>query len=148
MAKTYSASRMQQIANGAIGGLVKLGVPMSGTELLTVPGRVSGQPRTVPVLPFEYGGARHLVAPYGPVDWVKNTRAAGQVQLRRGRRVTTATVTELAPAEAAPVLKAYVEKVRVVRPYFDAAPEAPVDAFAAEAPNKPVFRLDPAAEPV
>lgn len=141
MAKTFGMSPMQKAANGAIGGLVKLGVPMSGTAVLTVPGRVSGEPRSVPVLPFEFGGERYLVAPYGPVDWVKNTRAAGQVQLRRGRRTETATVTELPPAEAAPILKAYVEKVKIVRPYFDSAPEAPVESFAAEAAGKPVFRL-------
>ena len=143
MAKSFSMSRMQRVANGAIGGLVRLGVPMSGTAVLTVPGRVSGEPRSVPVLPFEHGGARYLVAPYGPVDWVKNTRAAGQVQLRHGRRIETATVTELPPAQAAPVLKAYVEKVKIVRPYFDSAPEAPVESFEAEAAQKPVFRLGP-----
>ena len=40
------------------------------------------------------------------------------------------------------VPKAYVEKVKIVRPYFDSAPEAPVESFAAEAAGKPVFRLD------
>jgi deazaflavin-dependent oxidoreductase (nitroreductase family) len=143
MAKTFSMSRMQRVANGVMEALVKLGVPMSGTEVLTVPGRVSGEPRSVPVLPFEFGGGRYLVAPYGPVDWVKNTRAAGQVQLRRGRRVEILTAAEVSPAEAGPVLKAYVEKVKIVRPYFDSAPEAPVESFEAEATAKPVFLLAP-----
>jgi hypothetical protein len=81
------------------------------------------------------------VAPYGVVDWVRNTRAAGQVQLRRGRKVETAAVSELPPDEAAPILKAYVGQVKIVRPFFDSAPEAPVESFAAEAAGKPVFRL-------
>jgi hypothetical protein len=74
---------------------------------------------------------------------VHNARAAGQVELSRGRRSETVRVKELAPEAAAPILKAYVDRVPITRPYFDAAPDAPLAAFAAEAPKHPVFRIIP-----
>ena len=43
--------------------------------------------------------------------------------------------------EAAPVLQEYVRRVKQARPYFDATPESPVEAFEAEAGKHPVFRL-------
>ena len=39
------------------------------------------------------------------------------------------------------MLRDYLRKVRVVRPYFDVTPESPLEAFAAEASRHPVFRL-------
>ena len=40
-----------------------------------------------------------------------------------------------------PVLKKYVEPVPITRPYFEAEPEVPVEAFAAAAARHPVFRI-------
>jgi surface antigen len=54
--------------------------------LLTTTGRVTGRRYTVPVVPVDHAGARWLVAPYGPVAWVDNARAAGTVTLRHGRQ--------------------------------------------------------------
>jgi deazaflavin-dependent oxidoreductase (nitroreductase family) len=123
--------------------LLRLGPAPGTTVLLTVPGRRSGRPRSTPVTLVEEDGQRWLVAPYGPVAWVHNARVAGQVQLSRGRRSETVRVKELAPEAAAPILKAYLERVPITRPYFDVTPDAPLAAFAAEAPQHPVFRVDP-----
>jgi methylthioribose-1-phosphate isomerase len=41
--------------------------------------------------------------------------------------------------DAAPVLKQYVTDVPITRPFFDVTPEAPVEAFIAEAHRHPVF---------
>jgi deazaflavin-dependent oxidoreductase (nitroreductase family) len=123
--------------------LLRLGLAPRTTVLLTVPGRRTGRPRSTPVTLIEEDGQRWLVAPYGPVGWVHNARAAGQVQLSRGRRSETVRVKELAPEAAAPILKAYLERVPITRPYFDVTPDAPLAAFAAEAPQHPVFRVDP-----
>ncbi len=81
------------------------------------------------------------MAPYGAVGWVRNARVAGRVTLTRGRRSETVRIAELGPAEAAPILRRYVAQVPIVRPYFDVGPEAPAEAFAAEAPGHPVFRV-------
>jgi hypothetical protein len=39
------------------------------------------------------------------------------------------------------VLKLYVERVPIVRPYFQSPPDAPLGAFEAEADRHPVFRI-------
>jgi len=85
--------------------LLHAGVKLGTTSLLTVRGRKSGQPHTVPVLLVEQDGERWLVAPYGVVQWVRNIRAAGTATLTRGRHSETISVTELEAEEAAPVLK-------------------------------------------
>ena len=66
---------------------------------------------------------------------------AGEVQLRRARRSETLQIEEVAPTAAAPVLRRYLQQVRVVRPFFDVTPTSPLEAFEGEAPRHPVFRL-------
>jgi deazaflavin-dependent oxidoreductase (nitroreductase family) len=116
--------------------------------LLTTTGRVTGRPHTVPVVPIDHAGARWLVAPYGPVGWVHNARAAGTVTLRRGRQRHAYTVREATPAEAGPVLKRYVTIAARTRHRFAATIDAPVEAFIAEATDHPVFELQPPSKPV
>ena len=82
------------------------------------------------------------MAPYGEVAWVRSARAAGHVTLSRGRQAERVAIHELAPAEAAPVLRLYVTRVPITRPYFDATPTSPIATFEAEAPLHPVFRLE------
>ncbi|MGZ4192408.1 MAG: nitroreductase family deazaflavin-dependent oxidoreductase, partial [Solirubrobacteraceae bacterium] len=82
-----------------------------------------------------------LVAPYGEVGWVRNARAAGEVQLRRARRSETLQIEEVAPTAAAPVLRQYLQQVRAVRPFFDVTLTSPLEAIEGEAPRHPVFRL-------
>jgi deazaflavin-dependent oxidoreductase (nitroreductase family) len=123
--------------------LLRLGLAPRTTMLLTVPGRRSGTLRSTPVTLVEKDGQRWLVAPYGQVGWVRNARAAGQVELSRGRRSEIVRVKELTPEEAAPILKAYLERAPITRPYFDAAPDALLAEFVAEAPKHPVFQVIP-----
>jgi deazaflavin-dependent oxidoreductase (nitroreductase family) len=116
--------------------------------LLTTTGRVTGRPHTVPVVPIDHAGARWLVAPYGPVGWVHNARAAGTVTLRRGGQRHAYTVREATPVEAAPVLKRYVTIATRARHRFAATVDAPVEAFIAEATDHPVFELQRPSKPV
>ena len=143
MAKSYRLTPLRRVANVVMRLLLPLGLAPRTTMLLTVPGRRSGTPRSTPVTLVEEDGHRWLVAPYGTVGWVHNARAAGQVELSRGRYSETVRLKELAPEAAAPVLKAYVERVPITRPYFDVTPDAPFAAFAAEAPKHPVFQVAP-----
>lgn len=53
---------------------MRLGGP--GVATLTVPGRRTGEPRKVPVIPVHVDGMRYLVSPYGECDWVRNLRVA------------------------------------------------------------------------
>jgi deazaflavin-dependent oxidoreductase (nitroreductase family) len=143
MAKSYRLTPLRRFANILMRLLLRLGLAPRTTMLLTVPSRRSGTPRSTPVTLVEEDGQRWLVAPYGPVEWVRNARAAGQVELSRGRRSEMVRVQELAPEAAAPILKAYVERVPITRPFFDAAPDAPLAAFVAVAPEHPVFQVVP-----
>jgi deazaflavin-dependent oxidoreductase (nitroreductase family) len=96
--------------------LLRLGLAPRATVLLTVPGRRSGKPRSTPVTLVEEDGQRWLVSPFGPVGWLHNARAGGQVALTRGRHSETVRMEELSPKAAVPILKACVERVPVTDP--------------------------------
>jgi deazaflavin-dependent oxidoreductase (nitroreductase family) len=143
MARTYRLGAVRRMINRIVSRRIEAGKPAGdGIHLLTTVGRRSGLERTIPVTIVETGGHRWLVAPYGPVGWVHNVRASGTATLTAEGVTTRVRVTEADPAEAAPVLKHYVTRVKVVRPYFDASFEDPVEAFEALAAEKPVFRIE------
>jgi deazaflavin-dependent oxidoreductase (nitroreductase family) len=139
--KPYRRSVWRRALNGLVRPLAKLGLTGPRTHLLTVAGRKTGRPWSTPVSLVEEGGERWLVAPYGDRNWVRNARAAGVVELRRGRRRETLAVEELAPAEAVPVLRRYYELGRVTRPFFRVGRDSTDEEWLAEAPSHPVFRL-------
>jgi deazaflavin-dependent oxidoreductase (nitroreductase family) len=136
----FHMTRGRRFGDAIMAVLIRFGV-VPHTYLLTTRGRRTGRPRTTPVTLVERDGRRYLVAPYGPVSWVLNARAAGEVTLsRRGRR-TGHAVREVGPDEAGPVLKHYIRLARPTRPYFSASLDSPVGDFAAEADRHPVFAL-------
>jgi deazaflavin-dependent oxidoreductase (nitroreductase family) len=143
MARTYRPTPFGRLRDRLMSFMLSKGVGPPGLYLLTVPGRKTGIPRTVPVAPLEDREGHWLVAPFGPGGWVRNARAAGRVTLSRGRDAETFATTELGPAEAAPVLKRYLSShPRTVGAYFDVGKDGALEEFAAEAPRHPVFRLD------
>ncbi len=146
MPATYRLGPARRLVNWLVRALLRVGLGPRRTYLLSVRGRRSGRLRSTPVTMVEEGARRWLVAPYGEVGWVRNARAAGRVTLRRGRRSEMVAVAEAGPEESAPVLRRYVAEVPITRRFFDAAPDANIEAFEAEAPRHPVFRiLGPAA---
>jgi deazaflavin-dependent oxidoreductase (nitroreductase family) len=140
MGQTYRLSGSRRLVNAVIKPLARLGLAGSHTYVLTVRGRKTGKLYETPVTLIE-NGDRWLVAPYGEVGWVRNARAAGEVQLRRAGRSETLQIEEVTPTAAAPILRRYLQQARVVRPFFDVAPSSPLEAFEGEAPRHPVFRL-------
>jgi deazaflavin-dependent oxidoreductase (nitroreductase family) len=143
MPSTYHLTSPRRLLNTVMRALLRLGIAPRGTYLLTTRGRRTGTPYSTPVTLIENSDGRWLVAPYGAVGWVHNARAAGQVTLSRGRHSEELRAEEVRDEEAARVLQAYLRKVRVVRPYFDVAPDSPLEEFVAEASRHPVFRLQP-----
>ena len=142
-AREYRPSRGRRVGDAIISVFIRASLVPS-SYLLTTRGRKTGRPRTNPVTVVEHDGKRWLVAPYGPVSWVHNARAAGRVTLRRRRRDTLEyAVREVSPQEAGPVLKRYVDIATATRPYFQAAKDASVEDFIAEADRHPVFELTP-----
>jgi deazaflavin-dependent oxidoreductase (nitroreductase family) len=112
--------------------------------LLTTRGRTTGRPPVNPVVAVAHGGRRWLVAPYGPVSWVHNARAAGRVSLTRRRDTRHYTLREVSPEQAGPVLHRYLRLAPSARPYFQASKGSPVKDFVTEADRHPVFELTPA----
>ena len=133
----------RRLVGALVTPLVKVGVAPPAVHLLAAPGRRTGRLYTTPVRVLRHDGERWLVAPYGERSWVKNARASGWVELRRGRRRERVRVEEVGPGERAPVLRAYLGRFPITRDLFDAPPGAPLDAFAAEADRHPVFRVVP-----
>jgi deazaflavin-dependent oxidoreductase (nitroreductase family) len=133
------------VGDAIIGVFVRAGLVPS-TYLLTTRGRKTGRPLTHPVTVVEHNGRRWLVAPYGPVSWVRNARAAGRVSVGRRRHRRDYAIREVAAAEAGPILKRYVGIATATRPYFQADNDASVEEFVAEADRHPVFELIPISE--
>ena len=143
MATPYRRSWWRRGLNGVVRPLAKLGLAGPRTYLLTVPGRTSGKSWSTPVSIVDVDGGRYLVAPYGDRNWVRNARAAGWVELERGRDRGRFDVEELEADAAVPVLRAYYRLGRVTRPFFDVTLDAPDAAWLEEAPRHPVFALRP-----
>jgi deazaflavin-dependent oxidoreductase (nitroreductase family) len=81
---------------------------LGGTLVLTVAGRTTGQPRSVPLgAPFADAGVLYLVGGGGETHWVRNLRAArhGQIRLRGLTRPFRAV--ELDGAERDRIVGAY-----------------------------------------
>ena len=143
MAKQYRLGTTRKVINVVITALLKRGfaAPDKTSFLMTTKGRRSGLDRTTPVTLVEADGEQWLVSPYGDVSWVHNLRADATLRLSRGKRQDTWLVEEVDAATAAPILRLYIDQVRITAPFFDAKVGAPVEEFAAEAAKHPVFRL-------
>lgn len=142
MSKTYRVTPFVRMSNLLTTTMIRAGLSFNSMTLLTVRGRKSGEPRTVPVSVIERDGERYLIGAFGNVNWVRNLRAAHTGTLRLGRHVEDFAAVELSPKDAAPVLKAGFDMAPgYVRSFFDATPESTLADFEREAPRHPVFRL-------
>jgi deazaflavin-dependent oxidoreductase (nitroreductase family) len=124
--------------------LLRLGLPLGPSALLSVRGRTSGKIYTIPIALVENSGTSFLVAAFGEVNWVRNLRAAGLAHLTRRRHTEAIGVVELEAKEAAPVLKQYLkesQRVSFIKPYFRVTPHSPLADFEQEALYHPVFRI-------
>ncbi|MDQ7806684.1 nitroreductase family deazaflavin-dependent oxidoreductase [Amycolatopsis sp. A133] len=129
--------------NEVVAKLTRMGVSVWGSRVLTVVGRKSGEPRSVPVNLLTVDGVRYLVAPRGETQWVRNLRAAGQGSLRVGRRVETFTFRELAHDEKPGILRAYLKRWKFeVGVFFDGVDAKASGAKLREiAPGYPIFEI-------
>jgi deazaflavin-dependent oxidoreductase (nitroreductase family) len=141
--RPYRRSRWRRALNAVVRPLARSGLAGRRLHLLTVRGRRTGRAWSTPVSIVEHGGQRWLVAPVAARNWVLNARAAGRVELQRGRRRERLAVVELEPAAAIPVLRRYVAQSRLTRSFFDARPGSSDEAWLAEADRHAVFRLEP-----
>ncbi len=121
--------------------MTRHGVSLFGSRVLTVTGRSSGTPRSVPVNLMLLDGERYLVAPRGVTQWVRNVRAAETAELSVGRRVETVRLVEVPVGERVPVLRVYLDRWGwEVGRFVEGLTARSSDAeLAAAAPGMPVF---------
>jgi deazaflavin-dependent oxidoreductase (nitroreductase family) len=141
MAATFRHTPIRRLGNLVVTPLARLGLAGKRMHILTTVGRKTGRRYSTPVQLVFHDGRRWLVAPYGERAWVKNARAAGAVELTRALRTERVTIDEVDAATAAPVLREYLRKTPVTKPFFDVRAGSSLEEFAAEAPRHPVFRL-------
>ena len=140
--RPYRRSIWRRGLNALVRPLAKLGLAGRSTHVLTVPGRESGRLWSTPVSIVRDGDERWLVAPYGERNWVKNARAAGWVELQRGRRRERVGVEEVEAAQAVPVLREYYRRFPLTRRFFDVTLESSDEDWLAEVRRHPAFRLE------
>ncbi|MGH8994757.1 MAG: nitroreductase/quinone reductase family protein [Acidimicrobiales bacterium] len=131
------------IFNRLVAWLTRHGLSVWGSRVLAVRGRSTNEWRTTPVNPLDFDGGRYLVAPRGTTQWVRNIRAAGAAELRKGRRAEPIRVVELSDDEKVPVLRAYLKrwKFETGRFFGGTGPDASDPELRVIAPNHPAFRI-------
>lgn len=134
-----------RLLHRTVGWLAQHGVSLAGSRELAVRGRKSGEWRRTPVNPLAFEGRRYLVAPRGHTQWVRNLRAAGDGQLRIGRRVEEFTASEIADEDKPELLRAYLKRWKwEVGAFFDGVgPDATDEELLGIAPKHPVFLIMP-----
>jgi deazaflavin-dependent oxidoreductase (nitroreductase family) len=131
------------MADKLLAFLVRHGKGPGFIRILTVKGRRSGRPHSTPVAPVERDGDVWLVSPFGDVNWVRNLRTVGTVELSRGSEQTSYQARELDAHLSVGVLRTYLSmpSERFVRGEFDITAESTDAEIEAEAPSHPVFAL-------
>jgi deazaflavin-dependent oxidoreductase (nitroreductase family) len=130
------------IMNAAPATAARFGLSMGGAWLLTVKGRKTGQPHTIPVNPLTIGGTRYLVSPRGDTQWSRNLKAAGQAELRLGHKTEQTAVAEVAEGERPAIIAEYLKRWgSVTRTHFGTVKEPDAAELMRLAARTPVFKV-------
>lgn len=119
-----------------------LGLKNHPAYLLTVRGRKSGLPRTLPIVVIEQNGQLYLNSPFGMVNWVRNLQTTGEAVLTRGRRSETVTARELPPGEAALVLQEDIKNGNPFGRNFGVTAQSSLEEFEHTVLTHPIFLLE------
>jgi deazaflavin-dependent oxidoreductase (nitroreductase family) len=130
------------VFNRIVRWLNRVGINLAGAQTLAVRGRTSGEIRTTPVNPFELDGRTYLLAPRGTTQWARNLRAAGEGELRSGRRVRRFRAEEVADADELPLLRLYLDRwAWEAKDFLGVDTDASDEQLREIAPSHPAFRL-------
>jgi deazaflavin-dependent oxidoreductase (nitroreductase family) len=135
----------RKVINRVVAAVTWAGLSVSGSRVLEVRGRASGEARRVPLVVLSVGGARYLVAARGETQWVRNLRAAGEGVLLLGRRREHFRAAELDVDEREPILRAYLRAWNwaVGRFFGGVGPDASPHELRRVAADHAVFRIEP-----
>jgi deazaflavin-dependent oxidoreductase (nitroreductase family) len=130
-------------ANALIRWLAEAGVSIAGTRALRVRGRKTGRLRGVVINVLTVDDRDYLVSPRGTTQWVRNVRAAGEVEMGprwRSRGVRAVEVDDAAKPE---LLRRYLDRWfwEVKGHIAGLTPDSSDEEVKAAAPTIPVFAL-------
>lgn len=90
--------------------LAEAGISIAGTRALRVRGRTTGKLRGVVVNLMTVDGRDYVVSPRGNTQWVRNARAAGEVEMGPRWRGRTVRISEVADDAKLDLLKRYLDR--------------------------------------
>jgi deazaflavin-dependent oxidoreductase (nitroreductase family) len=142
--------------NAAVKRLAARGLTPANTVSLEVTGRRTGVSRRTAVVVARHAGRDYVVSLAGESEWVRNLRAAGGRAVVRHGQTRTVRLTEVAAADRAPVLHAFLSRraftrspARSARVYFGLPAHPAIEQLAPLAEHYPVFEIrdEPAGRP-
>jgi deazaflavin-dependent oxidoreductase (nitroreductase family) len=155
------AAQFLRLVNPLARRLIVAGLPTGAPNiLLTVRGRRSGKPRTVPVSLLEFDGRQFVQASFGGSGWAANLRAAGEATIIDHARRVPVQAVALPPEEAGAILRRALQPYRrsrllrallgphwrppvaLLRRYRIRVDDTP-EEYVAEARRHPLFELRP-----
>ena len=130
-------------ANTLIRWLAEVGISIAGTRALRVRGRNTGQLRSVVINVLTVDGVDYLVSPRGTTQWVRNVRAAGEIEMGPRWRFHNVRAIEVDDAAKPELLRRYLDKWfwEVKGHIAGLTPDSTIDQLSAAAPSIPVFAL-------
>lgn len=143
MARYDPPNAAEKLATTLIRRLAETGVSIAGTRALAVRGRKTGKSRSVVINLLSVDGADYVVAPRGNTDWVRNIRAAGEVELGPRWHRRPARVTEVSDDDKPALLRRYLQKWywQVKGHTAGLTPDSSDAELRSAAPSIPVFSL-------
>jgi deazaflavin-dependent oxidoreductase (nitroreductase family) len=131
-----------RVVNRFYGSLTRLGLSMPYSFLLSVPGRRTGETRSLPVNLLQLNGKLFVVATRGHTEWARNARASPKIFLTRGRLRLGFFLRELPDNDKAAVLQSYLTRFNwMAWRFFPVRAGSPLATFEPIAARYPVFEL-------
>ena len=129
--------------NGVFRWLAEAGISIAGTRALRVRGRTTGKLRGVVVNLMTVDGRDYVVSPRGNTQWVRNARAAGEVEMGPRWRGRTVRISEVADDAKLDLLKRYVDRWywEVKGHVGGLTPQSTDEQIRAVAPSIPIVEL-------
>ena len=130
-------------ANALIRWLAELGISIAGTRALRVRGRKTGRLRGVVINVLTVDDRDYLVSPRGTTQWVRNVRAAGEVEMGPRWRSRVVRAIEVDDAAKPELLRRYLDRWfwEVKGHIAGLTPDSSDEEVKAAAPTIPVFAL-------
>ena len=136
-------NRAARATNVVFRWLAEAGISIAGTRALRVRGRKTGQLRGVVVNLMTVDGRDYVVSPRRNTQWVRNARAAGEVEMGPRWRSRTVRISEVADDAKLDLLKRYLDRWywEVKGHVGGLTPQSTDEQIRAVAPSIPIVEL-------